>query len=240
MGASRQGVVRAIEHIGITVPDIEEASAFLEKAFGAEVIYDMKPDPGRFASRLRARFTVHPGHPAGRAMEGESDAEAGRRTKHRTLRVQRRRASASGNRKRHWHSALCGLRRRHRGGTATSDRRRRSIAGRPVAPARASNPGTETSGSTHSPHGEVSSSSSPSRHLSRTRTKHRSGAGDPRLRPALPDQEIEDDDQSYVAHQESRPSNAGRVPSLVDGNTGARHPRRTGAAPRPLHSQHPD
>jgi len=40
------GVVRAIEHIGITVPDIEEASAFLEKAFGAEVIYDMKPDPG--------------------------------------------------------------------------------------------------------------------------------------------------------------------------------------------------
>lgn len=45
MGAA-PGVVRAIEHIGITVPNIEEASAFLVSAFGAEVIYDMKPDPG--------------------------------------------------------------------------------------------------------------------------------------------------------------------------------------------------
>src|SRR5215475_11675562 len=45
MGAA-PGVVRAIEHVGITVPDIEEASAFLEAAFGAEVLYDMKPDPG--------------------------------------------------------------------------------------------------------------------------------------------------------------------------------------------------
>ncbi len=46
MGSNRQGVVRAIEHIGITVPNIEEASAFLEAAFGAEVLYDMKPNPG--------------------------------------------------------------------------------------------------------------------------------------------------------------------------------------------------
>lgn len=46
MMGDRGRVVRAIEHIGITVPDIEEASAFLEAAFGAEVIYDMKPDPG--------------------------------------------------------------------------------------------------------------------------------------------------------------------------------------------------
>lgn len=36
--------VRAIEHVGITVPDIEEASAFLKAAFGAEVLYDMQPD----------------------------------------------------------------------------------------------------------------------------------------------------------------------------------------------------
>lgn len=32
--------VRAIDHIGITVPNIEEASTFLEKAFGATVLYD--------------------------------------------------------------------------------------------------------------------------------------------------------------------------------------------------------
>jgi catechol 2,3-dioxygenase-like lactoylglutathione lyase family enzyme len=39
--------VRAIEHIGITVPNIDEASAFLVAAFGAEVIYVMSPDPDR-------------------------------------------------------------------------------------------------------------------------------------------------------------------------------------------------
>ena len=33
--------VRGIEHIGITVPDIEEASAFLVAALGAEPLYDM-------------------------------------------------------------------------------------------------------------------------------------------------------------------------------------------------------
>jgi catechol 2,3-dioxygenase-like lactoylglutathione lyase family enzyme len=33
--------VRGIEHVGITVPDIEEASRFLVEAFGAEVMYDM-------------------------------------------------------------------------------------------------------------------------------------------------------------------------------------------------------
>ncbi|WP_036601013.1 VOC family protein [Olivibacter sitiensis] len=32
--------VRAIDHIGITVPDIAEAAEFLEKAFGATAIYD--------------------------------------------------------------------------------------------------------------------------------------------------------------------------------------------------------
>jgi catechol 2,3-dioxygenase-like lactoylglutathione lyase family enzyme len=35
--------VRAIDHVGLTVPDIEQASAFLVAAFGAEVIYDMLP-----------------------------------------------------------------------------------------------------------------------------------------------------------------------------------------------------
>jgi catechol 2,3-dioxygenase-like lactoylglutathione lyase family enzyme len=33
--------IRGIEHIGITVPDIEAASEFLQAAFGAEVMYDI-------------------------------------------------------------------------------------------------------------------------------------------------------------------------------------------------------
>ncbi len=32
--------VRAIDHIGITVPNIEEAATFLEQAFGATALYD--------------------------------------------------------------------------------------------------------------------------------------------------------------------------------------------------------
>lgn len=37
--------IRAIEHIGITVPDIEEATHFLSTALGAEKIYDMLEQP---------------------------------------------------------------------------------------------------------------------------------------------------------------------------------------------------
>jgi catechol 2,3-dioxygenase-like lactoylglutathione lyase family enzyme len=33
--------VRAIDHIGMTVPDIDEASTFLSAALGAEVLYDL-------------------------------------------------------------------------------------------------------------------------------------------------------------------------------------------------------
>jgi catechol 2,3-dioxygenase-like lactoylglutathione lyase family enzyme len=36
--------VRAIDHVGITVPSIPEASAFLVAALGAEVVYDMRPE----------------------------------------------------------------------------------------------------------------------------------------------------------------------------------------------------
>jgi catechol 2,3-dioxygenase-like lactoylglutathione lyase family enzyme len=36
-------VVRAIDHVGLTVPDIDAASDFLVAAFGAEVVYDMQP-----------------------------------------------------------------------------------------------------------------------------------------------------------------------------------------------------
>jgi catechol 2,3-dioxygenase-like lactoylglutathione lyase family enzyme len=37
--------IRGIDHIGITVPDIERATEFLVAAFGAEVLYDMAGRP---------------------------------------------------------------------------------------------------------------------------------------------------------------------------------------------------
>jgi catechol 2,3-dioxygenase-like lactoylglutathione lyase family enzyme len=37
--------VRAVEHIGITVPDIEAATEFLAAAFGAQPLYDMLSEP---------------------------------------------------------------------------------------------------------------------------------------------------------------------------------------------------
>jgi catechol 2,3-dioxygenase-like lactoylglutathione lyase family enzyme len=36
--------VRGIDHVGITVPSIPEASAFLTEALGAEVVFDMQPE----------------------------------------------------------------------------------------------------------------------------------------------------------------------------------------------------
>ena len=38
--------IRGLDHIGMTVPDIDQASAFLEKAFGAKVLYDVLPKGG--------------------------------------------------------------------------------------------------------------------------------------------------------------------------------------------------
>lgn len=39
--------IRGIDHIGITVPDMEEATEFLHNAFGAKVAYDSKkPEEG--------------------------------------------------------------------------------------------------------------------------------------------------------------------------------------------------
>lgn len=35
---------RGIDHIGMTVPDVDEASGFLVKAFDAEVLYDVQPE----------------------------------------------------------------------------------------------------------------------------------------------------------------------------------------------------
>jgi catechol 2,3-dioxygenase-like lactoylglutathione lyase family enzyme len=34
--------VRGIDHIGVTVPDIESAARFLEAAFGATTVYDVQ------------------------------------------------------------------------------------------------------------------------------------------------------------------------------------------------------
>ena len=33
--------VRAIEHVGLTVPDLEQATTFFAEAFGAVKLYDM-------------------------------------------------------------------------------------------------------------------------------------------------------------------------------------------------------
>jgi catechol 2,3-dioxygenase-like lactoylglutathione lyase family enzyme len=38
-------IIRAVEHIGITVPDLEQATTFFAEAFGAEMIYDMLDEP---------------------------------------------------------------------------------------------------------------------------------------------------------------------------------------------------
>jgi catechol 2,3-dioxygenase-like lactoylglutathione lyase family enzyme len=59
--------VRAIDHIGLTVPSITEASDFLVAAFGAEVVYDMQPEAaaGDAADAAvpsdQARLGVRPG-----------------------------------------------------------------------------------------------------------------------------------------------------------------------------------
>ena len=37
--------IRAVEHIGLTVPDLEQATTFFADAFGAQKIYDMLDEP---------------------------------------------------------------------------------------------------------------------------------------------------------------------------------------------------
>ncbi len=39
--------VRAVEHIGVTVPDLEQATTFFAEAFGAQKLYDMLDEPLR-------------------------------------------------------------------------------------------------------------------------------------------------------------------------------------------------
>ncbi|HEY5791988.1 MAG TPA: VOC family protein, partial [Chthoniobacterales bacterium] len=48
-GAARSGqadasLPRGIDHVGLTVPDVDEAARFFEKAFGATAIYDVQPE----------------------------------------------------------------------------------------------------------------------------------------------------------------------------------------------------
>lgn len=38
---------RGIDHVGITVPDVNAASAFFEKALGAKTLYDVLPEGGK-------------------------------------------------------------------------------------------------------------------------------------------------------------------------------------------------
>lgn len=37
--------IRGIEHVGLTVPDMEAATNFIAEAFGAEALYDMLDEP---------------------------------------------------------------------------------------------------------------------------------------------------------------------------------------------------
>ncbi len=42
--ATENKIFREIDHIGITVPNVNEASKFLVKAFDAEILYDVQPE----------------------------------------------------------------------------------------------------------------------------------------------------------------------------------------------------
>jgi catechol 2,3-dioxygenase-like lactoylglutathione lyase family enzyme len=55
--------VRGIDHIGLTVPDLEAATRFFADAFGAIVLYDALPHstPGRSGPQLEARLGVPAG-----------------------------------------------------------------------------------------------------------------------------------------------------------------------------------
>ena len=49
-----------IDHIGLTVPDLEEATVFLKEAFNAEVLYDTlkKSDPPRTSTFTKKRLHI--------------------------------------------------------------------------------------------------------------------------------------------------------------------------------------
>jgi catechol 2,3-dioxygenase-like lactoylglutathione lyase family enzyme len=55
--------VRGIDHVGLTVPDLDEATRFFTQALGASVLYDALPRSAgpRYGSELEARLGVPPG-----------------------------------------------------------------------------------------------------------------------------------------------------------------------------------
>ena len=56
--------VRAIDHVGVTVPDIEEAARFFAEALGAEPLYEMAPSKPATDDNLRleqAQLGTRPG-----------------------------------------------------------------------------------------------------------------------------------------------------------------------------------
>jgi catechol 2,3-dioxygenase-like lactoylglutathione lyase family enzyme len=56
--------VRAIDHVGVTVPDIEEAARFFAEALGAEPLYEMTPSKPATDDKLRleqAQLGTRPG-----------------------------------------------------------------------------------------------------------------------------------------------------------------------------------
>jgi catechol 2,3-dioxygenase-like lactoylglutathione lyase family enzyme len=56
--------VRAIDHVGVTVPDIEEAARFFAEALGAEPLYEMTPSKPATDDNLRleqAQLGTRPG-----------------------------------------------------------------------------------------------------------------------------------------------------------------------------------
>ena len=56
--------VRAIDHVGLTVPDIEEAARFFAEALGAEPLYEMAPSKPATDDNLRleqAQLGTRPG-----------------------------------------------------------------------------------------------------------------------------------------------------------------------------------
>jgi catechol 2,3-dioxygenase-like lactoylglutathione lyase family enzyme len=59
--ASMAGNVRGIDHIGITVPDVEAATRFLSQAFNATVVYDTVADglPRRSPEDLAATVALN-------------------------------------------------------------------------------------------------------------------------------------------------------------------------------------
>lgn len=57
------GIVRGIDHVAMTVPDVEEATRFLREAFGARVLYDGQTpsSPAVAGSHAERVFGMPPG-----------------------------------------------------------------------------------------------------------------------------------------------------------------------------------